>query len=79
MKLRYDNAESQVTKDGKFREIINGIPDWVNEEEFSTNRSLTFNADGTMICWIKYDERKVKDYALQLFKGAYPSNEAFAT
>ena len=79
VKLLYDNAESQVTKDGKFREIINGIPDWVNEEEFSTNRSLTFNADGTMICWIKYDERKVKDYALQLFKGAYPSNEAFAT
>jgi dipeptidyl-peptidase-4 len=79
VKLLYDNAESQVTKDGKFGEVINGIPDWVNEEEFSTNCSLTFNADGTMICWIKYDESKVKQYALQLFKGKYPSYEAFAS
>ena len=31
IKLLYDNAESQVTKDGKFNETINGIPDWVNE------------------------------------------------
>ena len=29
VKLLYDNAESQVTKDGKRNEIINGIPDWV--------------------------------------------------
>ena len=27
--------EVQVTKDGKFNEIINGIPDWVYEEEFA--------------------------------------------
>ena len=32
VKLLYDNAESQVTKDGKFNEVINGIPDWVYEE-----------------------------------------------
>ena len=31
VKLLYDNAESQVTKDGKRNEIINGIPDWVYE------------------------------------------------
>ena len=37
VKLLYDNAESQVTKDGKRNEIINGIPDWVYEEEVSTN------------------------------------------
>ena len=35
VKLLYDNAESQVTTDGKRNCIINGIPDWVNEEEFS--------------------------------------------
>ena len=48
VKLLYDNAEIQVTKDGKFNEVINGIPDWVNEEEFGFNRALTFNADGTI-------------------------------
>ena len=72
VKLLYDNAETQVTKDGKFNEIINGIPDWVNEEEFAFNKALAFNADGTMLCWIKYDEKAVKTYSLQMFKGLDP-------
>lgn len=79
VKLLYDNSESQVTKDGKFNEVINGIPDWVNEEEFSFNRALTFNADGTMLCWIRFDETAVKQYALQLFKGSEPQRDEFAT
>ncbi|MBP7856872.1 MAG: S9 family peptidase [Prevotella sp.] len=79
IKLLYDNSESQVTKDGKFNEVINGIPDWVNEEEFSFNRALTFNADGTMLCWIRFDETAVKQYALQLFKGSEPQRDEFAT
>lgn len=78
VKLLYDNSESQVTKDGKFNEIINGVPDWVNEEEFEFNKALCFNADGTMICWIKYDERDVKEYSLQMFRGMKPSHEEYA-
>ena len=39
VKLLYDNAEVQVTKDGCRNEIINGIPDWVNEEEFGFSRN----------------------------------------
>lgn len=73
IKLLYNNAESQVTKDGCFNNIINGIPDWVNEEEFGFNQSFCFNADGTKICWIKYDESKVKSYSLQLCKGSHPT------
>ena len=79
MKLLYGNSESQVTKDGKFNEVINGIPDWVNEEEFGLSRALTFNADGTMLCWIKYDESKVKQYSLQFFKGSKPERMENAT
>ena len=79
MKLLYGNSESQVTKDGKFNEVINGIPDWVNEEEFGLSRALTFNADGTMLCWIKYDESKVKQYSLQFFKGSNPERTENAT
>lgn len=77
VKLLYDNAEIQVTKDGKFNEVINGIPDWVNEEEFGFNRALTFNADGTMLCWIRYDESKVKTYSLQMYKGMRPENTEY--
>lgn len=77
VKLLYDNAEIQVTKDGKFNEVINGIPDWVNEEEFGFNRALTFNADGTMLCWIRYDESKVKTYSLQMYKGMRPEHSEY--
>lgn len=72
VKLLYGNSESQVTKDGKRNEIINGIPDWVNEEEFSLATSLCFTADGSQICWIKYDETDVPTYDLQLYKGMAP-------
>ena len=78
VKLLYDNAESQVTKDGKFNEVINGIPDWVYEEEFSTNSSMVFSADSKQILWIRYDESAVKQYSMQLFKGLRPTRTEFA-
>ena len=79
VKLLYDNAEIKVTKDGKFNEVINGLPDWVNEEEFGFNSALTFNADGTMICWLRYDESKVKTYSLEMYKGMKPAKEDYDT
>lgn len=77
VKLLYNNAESQVTKDGKFNEVINGIPDWVNEEEFSFNSSMVFTADSKQIVWVRYDESQVKEFSMPMFhldaenKGAY--------
>ena len=65
--------EVQVTTDGKFNEVINGIPDWVNEEEFGFNKAFAWNADGTALSWIRYDESKVKTYSLQLFCGQKPA------
>ncbi len=78
VKLIYNNAELQVTKDGARNEVINGVPDWVNEEEFSFNSALIFNADNTMVCWIRYDESNVKTYSLDLFKGMNPENDEYA-
>lgn len=72
VRLLYDNAETQVTKDGKRNEIINGVPDWVNEEEFGFNTALTFTSDGQMICWIRYDESKVENYRLNDYEYKYP-------
>ena len=71
-------TERQVTKDGKFNEVINGIPDWVYEEEFSTNSSMVFSADSRQIVWIRYDESAVKQYSMQLFKGKKPERKEFA-
>ena len=72
VKLLFDNAEVQVTKDGKFNSIINGKADWVYEEEFVTNRSFDFNADATMLAWIRYDESQVPLFSFPMYKGMLP-------
>lgn len=78
VKLLYGNAESQVTTDGKQNAVRNGTPDWVYEEEFGYNKALAFNADGTMLCWVRWDERAVKTYDLQMFRGAKPQKKEYA-
>ena len=78
VKLLYDNSESQVTKDGKRNSIINGVPDWVNEEEFAFATALCFTADGSQICWLRYDESDVPQYQLQLYKGMKPEKEEYS-
>lgn len=72
VKLLFDNAEVQITKDGKFNSIINGKADWVYEEEFVTNRSFDFNADATMLAWIRYDESQVPLFSFPMYKGMLP-------
>lgn len=77
VKLLFGNAEVQVTKDGKFNDVINGLPDWVNEEEFTTNRSFDFSADSKVLAWVRYDESQVPIYSMQEFKGLYPARSEF--
>ncbi len=78
VKLLFNNSESQITKDGEMGKVLNGKPDWVNEEEFSLSRSFDFNADGSMLCWIRYDETQVPLYTFPLFKGLASEREEFA-
>ncbi|MBQ2362454.1 MAG: S9 family peptidase [Bacteroidaceae bacterium] len=72
VKLLFNNAEIQITKDGKFNHIINGKADWVYEEEFVTNRSFDFNADNSMLAWIRYDESEVPLFSFPMYKGMLP-------
>lgn len=78
VKLLYANAESQLTKDGKHGEIINGVPDWVYEEEFSTAQSMAFTPDSKQLCWIRYDESQVREVSLPLYRGQFPSLDEYA-
>lgn len=71
IKLLFDNSESQITTDGEYGKILNGIPDWVYEEEFSTNCSYDWSADSKMIAYIKYDESDVMNYDMPMY---IPSN-----
>lgn len=67
VKLLFNNSESQVTSDGEFGKIINGIPDWVYEEEFSTNCSYDWSADSKMLAYIRYDESEVMNYDMPMY------------
>ncbi len=73
-----EGNERQVTTDGCRNQIINGIPDWVNEEEFGFNNAMAWSGDGKSLSWIRYDESQVETYPLQFFQGRKPTREDFA-
>ena len=75
VKLMYNNSESQVTTDGKFNEVLNGIPDWVYEEEFTMDRCYEFSADSKMIAYVKSVESHVPSFTFAMYKGMTPSYE----
>ena len=77
VKFLYGNSESQVTEDGKRNAVLNGIPDWVYEEEFSFNRALEFSADSKMLAYIRFDETAVPSYSFPVFAGSNPHITAF--
>lgn len=79
VKLLFGNSESQVTKDGEYNKVLNGIPDWVYEEEFSFNRAFDFSADSKMIAYIRFDESQVPMFSFPWYKGVAPAKEDYAT
>lgn len=77
VKLLFGNSESQVTEDGARNRVLNGIPDWVYEEEFSFDRALEFSADSKMLAYIRWDESEVPSYSFPLFAGERPRYTGF--
>lgn len=79
IKLLFGNSESQVTKDGEYNKVLNGIPDWVYEEEFSYNRAFDFSADSKMIAYVRFDESQVPMYSFPWYKGMAPEKTEYTT
>ena len=79
VKLLFGNSESQVTKDGEYNKVLNGIPDWVYEEEFSYNRAFDFSADSKMIAYVRFDESQVPMYSFPWYKGMAPEKTEYTT
>ena len=72
------NKETQITSDGKKNAIINGITDWVYEEEFAFVRAFDWNANGTKIGFIRFDETNVPEFSMDLYnQGLYPTQSVF--
>ena len=55
----------QITSDGS-EHIINGLTDWVYEEEFGFVRAFDWNADGTAIVFMQFDETLVPTYSMDV-------------
>ncbi len=69
---------TQITTDGKKNKIVNGICDWVYEEEFSFVRAFDWSADSKKIAFIRFDESQVPEFSMNVFqKELYPKVETF--
>lgn len=77
----YDLASkktTQITTDGKKNSIINGITDWVYEEEFAFVRAFDWSKDSKKVAYIRFDESMVLEFSMSIFRTAlYPTIETF--
>ena len=66
-------TEVAVTKDEN-PDIINGIADWLYEEEFGTTALFAWSEDSKQLAFVKLDEREVPAFAWQNYlTGQYPA------
>ncbi|PWB24904.1 S9 family peptidase [Flavobacterium sp. HTF] len=77
----YDVASKKstpVTTDGKKNSVINGITDWVYEEEFAFVRAFDWSKDSKKLAYIRFDESQVPEFSMSIFKkDLYPTIETF--
>lgn len=76
-KLDY-GSEVAVTKDGEKNKVINGIPDWTYEEEFTTSCSMTWAPDNLTLCYLKYNESEVPTFTFPLYEGSCDPKPQYA-
>ncbi|XP_062383632.1 dipeptidyl peptidase 4 [Sardina pilchardus] len=64
----------QVTSNGQDNLILNGIPDWVYEEEmFSTNRALWWSPESAYVAYAEFNDTNVPIIEYSWYgKGQYP-------
>ncbi|EIJ37942.1 dipeptidyl aminopeptidase/acylaminoacyl peptidase [Galbibacter orientalis DSM 19592] len=68
----------QVTTDGKKNKIINGVTDWVYEEEFAFVRAFDWNKTGTYLAYIRFDESEVPEFSMDVYGDKlYPTQQVF--
>ena len=68
----------QITADGEKNKIINGITDWVYEEEFSIVRAFEWNSSSNKLAFIRFDETEVPEFSMDTYgTGLYPADQTF--
>jgi len=65
---------TQITTDGKKNAIINGLADWVYEEEFGHARQYEWTKNSDAIVFVKSDESQVPEIYIPIYgKTLYPT------
>ena len=68
----------QITNDGKKNSILNGLADWVYEEEFGHARQYEWTKNSDAIVFVKSDESAVPEMYIPIYgKQLYPSEMRF--
>ena len=71
-------STTQITTDGKKNAIINGITDWVYEEEFAFVRAFDWSKDSKKLAYIRFDESEVPEFSLLMYSNnLYPKVNTF--
>jgi len=71
-------TETKITTDGQQNHIINGITDWVYEEEFAFVRAFEWNKTGNKIAYLRFDQTEVPEFSMDVYtSGLYPSQHVF--
>jgi len=72
------NELTQVTSDGLKNHIINGICDWVYEEEFSFVKAFEWSSDSENLAFLRFDETDVPTFSMDITgKDLYPTQQVF--
>lgn len=67
-----NGKEITLTTDGKFRNVINGMADWVYEEELDMSRAFWWSPDSRHIAFLRFDESRVKEFNMVMYGELYP-------
>ena len=69
---------TQITSDGKKNHILNGLADWVYEEEFGHAKLYEWTKNSDAIVFVKSDETEVPEMYIPIYgKQLYPSEMRF--
>ncbi|MBJ6366487.1 S9 family peptidase [Snuella sedimenti] len=69
---------TQITFDGEKNKIINGITDWVYEEEFAFVRAFEWNVASNKLAFLRFDETNVPEFSMDIYgEGLYPTQQVF--
>lgn len=69
---------TQITNDGKKNHILNGLADWVYEEEFGHARLYEWTKNSDAIVFVKSNETEVPEVYIPIYgKQLYPSEMRF--